>query len=93
MEFLHTDFWGGANDVVLVSLDGQANVMILDDSNFSAYRHGHSFNYHGGWATQSPVRLSPPRHGHWHVVVDLGGYSGSVRAGVRIIAPPLAAPY
>ncbi len=92
MEFLHTDFWGGANAVVLVSLDGQANVMLLDDSSFSAYRHGHSFNYYGGWATQSPVRVSPSHHGHWHVVVDLGGHSGSVRAGVRIITPPLAAP-
>jgi hypothetical protein len=85
MDFLHTDFWGDAGDVVLVTLDGQANALLIDDSNFSAYRQGRSFSYCGGWATRSPVRLSPPHHGHWHVVVDLGGYSGSVRAGVRIV--------
>ncbi len=85
MNFLHTDFWGDADDVVLVTLDGQANVLLIDDANFPAYRQGRSFSYYGGWATRSPVRLSPPHHGHWHVVVDVGGYGGSVRAGVRII--------
>ncbi len=92
MDFLHTDFWGGANSVVLVRLDGQANVMLLDDSNFSAYQHGRSFHYYGGWATRSPVRLSPPHHAHWHVVVDLGGYAGSIRAGIRIVERAHAAP-
>ena len=85
MNLLHTDFWGGANEVVLVTLDGQANVMLLDDGNFSAYRQGRSYRYRGGWATRSPVRLSPSHHGHWHVVVDLGGRAGSIRAGIRII--------
>jgi len=92
MDFLHTDFWGGVNDLVLVTLDGQANVLLLDDSNFSAYRQGRSLRYYGGWATRSPVRLSAPHHGHWHVVVDLGGYAGSIRAGIRIIEGAHAAP-
>ena len=84
MNFLHTDFIGGPNDVAVVILSSQANVMLLDDCNFSAYRRGSSFNYCGGWATRSPVRLSPPRHGHWHVLVDLGGYAGHVRASIHI---------
>lgn len=85
MEFLHTDFQGGPSDVAVVTLDGQANVMLLDDNNFAAYRRGGSFQYLGGLAKQSPVRLSPPHQGHWHVVVDLGGYAGSVRTGIRIL--------
>ena len=85
MNFLHTDLWGGADNLVLVTLNGQANVMLLDDNNFNGYRNGRSFHYFGGWATQSPVRLSPSHHGHWHVVVDLGGRAGSIRAGIRII--------
>ena len=92
MDFLHTEFWGGADDLVLVTLDGQANVMVLDDSNFSAYRHGQTFRYYGGWATRSPVRLSPPHQAHWHVVVDLGGRAGSIRAGIRIIEGSHATP-
>lgn len=85
MNFLHTDFHGGPDDVAVVTLDAQANVMLLDDCNFISYRSGHSYDYHGGWVTHSPVRLSPRHHGYWHVVVDLGGAAGTVRAGVRIL--------
>ena len=85
MDFLHTDFHGGPENVVVVTLDGQANVMLLDDPAFSSYRSGGRFAYHGGWATKSPVQLCPPSNGHWHVVVDLGGRGGQVRAGIRIV--------
>ncbi len=90
MNYLHTEFWGGCEAVALVTLDGQANVLLLDDVNYSAYRAGRSYQYGGGWATRSPVRLSPPHHGHWHVAIDLGGYAGNVRAGVRVIEGSVA---
>lgn len=85
MNFIHTDFDGGPNDVVLVTLNHQANVMLLDDTAFSLYRSGGRFTYYGGWATNSPVQLRPPSSGHWHVVVDLGGRGGQVRAGIRVV--------
>lgn len=85
MNFLHTDFNGGPENVVVVTLDGQANVMLLDDLAFASYRSGGRFTYHGGWATKSPIQLRPPTTGHWHVVVDLGGRAGQVRAGIRIV--------
>jgi hypothetical protein len=85
MNFLHTDFQGGASEIVLVTLDHQANVMLLDDSAFSSYRSGGRFTYYGGWATASPVQIRPPRFDHWHVVVDLGGMSGQVKAAIRIV--------
>ena len=85
MNFLHTEFAGGPERVVVVTLDHQANVMLLDDTAFASYRNGDRFNYYGGWATKSPVQLRPPSSGHWHVIVDLGGRSGQVRASVRIV--------
>ena len=85
MNFLHSDFNVTAGDEILVTLDAQANVMLLDDVSFSAYRHGRTYKYYGGWATRSPVRLSPPHGGYWHVVIDLGGRSGRVRAGIRLL--------
>ncbi len=85
MDFLHTEFYGGPSDVAVVTLDSQANVMLLDDHNFHAYRSGRTYRYIGGLAKQSPVRIPPSHQGHWHVVVDLGGYAGTVRAGVRIL--------
>jgi hypothetical protein len=86
MNFLHTDFHGGPADVAIVSLDGQANVLLVDDSNFAAYKRGASFQYFGGWATRSPVRLTPPHENHWNVIVDLGGANGHVKAGVQVVS-------
>ena len=85
MNFLHQEVGVGPDDVVEVTLDGQANVMLLDAANYDHYRKGESFRYHGGLAKTSPVRLDPPYHGSWHVVVDLGGFAGKVRAGVKVV--------
>lgn len=84
MNYLHRDFVGGPETIVRVTLDSQANVMLLADSDYQAYRSGQSFRYQGGLAKMSPVTLRPPHYGRWHVVVDLGGYAGSVRAGIAI---------
>lgn len=85
MNFLHTEIDAGRDDVLEITLDGQANVLLLDPTNYRHYQEGKAYHYHGGLATKSPVRLIPPYAGHWHVVVDLGGYAGSVRAGVRVL--------
>ncbi len=85
MNFLHQEFDAGPTDVIEVTLDGQANVMLLDPSNYAFYRQGQRFRYYGGHAKTSSFRLIPPEQGHWHVVVDLGGYAGRVRAGVWLL--------
>ncbi len=85
MNFLHQELDAGPDDIVEVTLDGQANVMLLDAENYDRYRRGEAFRYHGGLAKTSPARLVPPHTGRWHVVVDLGGFSGRVRAGVRVL--------
>ena len=85
MNYLHYDFELGSNDIVEVTLDRKANVRLLDDINYSLYSRGERHTYYGGQAVRSPVQLSPSRAGHWHLVIDLGGYAGTVRASVRTI--------
>jgi hypothetical protein len=85
MNFLHYEFDLAANDVVEVTLDKQANVRLLDNTNYAAYRNGAQHHYYGGLAKSSPVRLVAPHAGHWHVVVDLGGYGGIVRASAQVL--------
>jgi hypothetical protein len=85
VNFLHAEFRGGPQTTVVVTIDSQCNVMLLSDTDFAAYRSGLSFQYYGGWATPSRVHLVPPRYGHWHVVVDLGGRAGAVRAAVQVV--------
>jgi hypothetical protein len=82
--YLHSDLNLEAGDIVVVTLDGQANVLLMDWSNYDAYRNGRSYRYHGGLAEKTPVRLEAPANGHWHLVVDLGGFAGTVRAGVGV---------
>lgn len=85
MNYLHWLFWAGPNDVIEVTLDKQANVKLLDGINYQHYQRGSQYRYHGGLATQSPVTLRPPHQTHWHLVVDLGGYAGTIRASARLI--------
>lgn len=86
MNYLHYDLQLQSGDTVEVTLDKQANVRLLDDSNFSSYQRGKQHRYYGGLVTKSPVTLPrPPHAGHWHVVIDLGGNAGTVKASVRTI--------
>jgi hypothetical protein len=85
MEFLHSRFHLTPHERVRITLDSRANVRLMDDSNFSRFKQGGQHHYYGGHAKESPVVLGPPHSGFWNVVVDLGGYPGSVRASVAKI--------
>ena len=85
MNYLQYDLQLAPSDVVEVTLDRAANVMLLTPSGYDAYRGGRSYRYHGGHVTQSPYRVRPPHAGSWHLVVDLGGHAGTVRASCRVI--------
>jgi hypothetical protein len=84
MNYLHYEFDLTSNDVVVVTLDKQANVRLMDGSNYQNYRAGRKHSFYGGGATKSPVHISPPHAGHWHLVIDTGGYAGTVKASVKI---------
>ena len=90
MNYLHHEFEAGPQDVIEVTLDHPANVQLLDPANWDNYRNGRTFRYYGGHATESPVRLTPPRQGRWHLVIDLGGRAGTVQAWARLLSGELA---
>jgi hypothetical protein len=82
---LHYSINAGNNNVVQVTLDAWANVLLLDDYNYSNYRNGRKYQYYGGLVETSQYNIRPPYYGHWNVVIDRGGYQGSVRASVKVI--------
>ncbi len=85
-QFLHYDLGTiGPESVVEVTLTNAANVLLMDTTNFGNYRNGTSYRYHGGYVGTSPFRINAPHTAHWHIVVDLGGAAGTVRASVRVI--------
>jgi hypothetical protein len=83
---LDFEFDGGVGTIAEVTLDRAANVMLMDPANYSEYAQGNAYRYYGGHATVSPFRLLVPSPGVWHVVVDLGGGPGEVRASLRLVS-------
>lgn len=75
---------------VVVTLDKQANVLLMDAGNYRTYSSGRGgrYRYYGGLAKKSPARIGVPSSDHWYLAVDLGGYAGRVRAGVAVEPPP-----
>jgi len=92
MNFIRYDFGNVERGrIVEVILDAQANVRLLDSSNFNAYKNGRQHKYYGGRATKSPIRLEIPYSAHWYLVIDLRGYSGRVKHSARILGGMLPA--
>ncbi|MGH8873326.1 MAG: DUF1883 domain-containing protein [Acidimicrobiia bacterium] len=92
MNYLKYDLDLDRSDTLEVTLDKQANVRLLDQTNYQKYKTGASHKYYGGLAKKSPVRLSAPSSGHWMLVIDLGGRPGRVRASVRTLASGTSGP-
>lgn len=90
MKFIHSDLGNRSRgERVEFTLKGNsANVRLIDSSNFSSYKNGRAYRFHGGRATKSPIVLSIPRPGHWYAVVDLQGLGGSVKASFRVLPGP-----
>ena len=74
----------GSDASVAVNLTSRANVHLLDSNNFARYQLGEDFRAIGGEAMRSPVRLRIPHGGHWYVVLDLGGGSGTINSSVEV---------
>lgn len=72
--------------MVEVTLSSVANVRLMDTLNFNNYKKGMKHIYTGGLARQSPIRLTVPTVGHWHVAIDINGIQGSsgLKAGVKV---------
>ena len=72
-------------EIVEITLTRGANVRLMTSSEFSNYKNGRRHRFIGGLAKQSPIRLQIPNSGHWYVVVDMQGLSGSTNASVQVL--------
>jgi hypothetical protein len=88
MQFMYTDLGTRQRgDVVEVQLTAVANVRLMDTLNLNNYKNGVKHIYTGGVVRQSPVRLTIPSLGHWHVAIDTNGIqtAGKLSASVRVL--------
>lgn len=85
MDYLHCQDFLNAGDTVRVELDRQANVILMDNLNYSNYVNGKEFNCHKGLSTVSPYQIPVPYTGMWHIVIDLSGRAGMIMYSVGVI--------
>lgn len=86
MQYWHYDFDGtSAGDMVRVDIDIAANVILVDDSGFRSYQCGGQYRYWGGQVKRTPIFLQIPYNGNWHLVIDLGGGSGTFHHNAVLI--------
>ncbi len=62
-DFIHGREYLDEGNIVVVNCDTQCNVLFLTDSNFSSYRSGQAYRYHGGHYKYFPVRIPVPSFG------------------------------
>ena len=83
--YLHYELDLTPQDTVEVTLDAPANVRRLDEANFLLSSQRKKHRYFGGYAPKRVIEIPAPHAGHWHLVVDLGGFAGTVRAWARVL--------
>ncbi len=89
--FTHYDLKGlRAGTVIEVTLSAVANVRLMTADNFQRFTETLKHQFVGGVAKKSPVRLTIPEDGHWHLVVDMEGHNGLAESSVKKIDAKLA---
>jgi hypothetical protein len=79
-----------AGTVIEIKLSAVANVRLMNATNFLRFTETLKHQFVGGVAKKSPIRLTVPENGHWHVVVDMEGHNGQVESNVKMIGKSVA---
>lgn len=85
MNFMHYEVKAGPGEIIKVTISRDANVRLLDQLNYAKYKLGKSYSATAGPETDGPVKFAPPYKATWHVVVDMEGRMGTVRAFVDVV--------
>lgn len=84
--YSHYDLKGQtAGSVVEITLSAINNVRLMTARNFDLFTQVQPYKYIGGVAKSSPVRLTIPESGHWHVIVDMEGLPGLAESSLKVI--------
>lgn len=84
--YTHYDIGGQrAGTAIEITLSAVANVRLMTAGNFQRFTETLKHQFVGGVAKKSPIRLTIPENGHWHLVVDMEGHNGLAESSVKMI--------
>ncbi len=79
-----------AGTVIEITLSAIANVRLMNGSNFERFTETLKHQFLGGVAKKSPIRLSIPESGHWHLIVDMEGHKSLAESSVKMVDTAIA---
>jgi len=85
MQFLHYQVKADPDRIIQVTIDHEASIKLMDTFNFAKYSQGKTPDFQGGIYPASTVEFRVYKNDTWHVVVDLDGKKGEVKASVKLI--------
>lgn len=86
MTHIHSREYIEDGSVVSVQCSHQINVLLMDDSNYSAYKSGRSARYYGGFYKRFPANITVPHTGNWNVVLALpAGHRANIQYSINIL--------
>lgn len=85
MEYSYSKMHLKKGDIVEVSLEKQANVILLDHINYVKFKNQRNYDYYGGFAKKTPCRMKVPNTGTWYLVVNENGNSGIINFSINTI--------
>ena len=85
LEFIHFIVKAGPESIIQVNITQPAYVRLMDEVNFQKYKMKKRYTFTGGYASTPKVDLRPNQRAEWHVVVDLEGLDGEVRASLDLL--------
>ena len=71
-------------DIVRVTVDRRANVLMMIPEAYENYKHQINYTYYGGYAITSPLEIPAPFEGKFYVVIDLPG-GGELKYSIAVV--------
>jgi hypothetical protein len=86
MNHLHKYLALNQRDVLKIHLSNPAQVMLLDDKNYSLYKDEMEYDFYGKLAKRSPFIIKAPHAGNWHLVIEQADSGQDLSVNVQIIS-------
>ncbi|MDO9416935.1 DUF1883 domain-containing protein [Pararhizobium sp.] len=74
-----------AGTQIEVTLSAVANVRLMNTYHFTAYKEALKHQFIGGVAKKSPIVITIPQTGDWHLVVDGEGHGGLAKSSIKLV--------
>ena len=91
MKFLHQPFKAKCRNIIRIHFSIPTQVKLIHEDEFLRYKSGKTYQFNGGFFSESPAEFEVPFNGTWHAVVEKGTHFSplEVEARAEMLSPRL----